>query len=79
MAAEAHVIFSMAYSILFRSSNTMYMPCLLLARNCLGNFSQITGLLYRIVNICIQDGGIPSLRPGFEMSTQVFFKGRGTP
>ena len=79
MVAVAHVIFSMACSILFWSSNTMYMPCLLLARNCLGNFFQITGVLYRIVNICIQDGGIPSLRPGFEMSTQVFFKGRGTP
>ena len=57
----------------------MHMPCILLVRNFLGNFPQITGLLYRIVNICIQDGGIPSLRPGFEMSTQVFFKGRGTP
>ena len=79
MAAAAHFTFSMACSILFWSSNTMYMLCLLLARNCLGNFFQITGVLYRIVNICIQDGGIPSLRPGFEMSTQVFFKGRGTP
>ena len=79
MAAIAQVIFPMTFSILFGSPNTTYLPCLMLARICLANFPEMTSPLYSIINICIQDGGIPGLRPGFEMSTQVFFKGRGTP
>jgi len=79
MAAVAQVVFSVTFSILLGSPNTTYLPCLMLARIGLGNFPQMTSLLYSIMNIYIQDGGIPGLRPGFEMSTQVFFNGRGIP